>query len=117
MARSAFSDCRNLKHVRVQGNIKRIRDNAFSKCYALESITGLRNTTQIDKLAFFYCDRLRNSYIPMNAKFYQRGGKQIQPKGKAKYKTSYNSYRYGYRYREMARIVSESWAPFRVDHH
>ena len=51
IAPHAFANCHNLKQIVFSGNLKKIEDNAFQMCVALEEI-DLPNSRKLEKMLF-----------------------------------------------------------------
>lgn len=69
---SAFSNCRKLKKVTVNGKCTKIGDGAFSNCMALSEITLPKFLTHIGKECFKSCSELKLLKIPEGVKTLQR---------------------------------------------
>ncbi len=60
----AFSYCIALKSITIPSNVKKISDNTFYMCYALENVNLHNQITEIGREAFARCLSLSNIMIP-----------------------------------------------------
>ena len=62
------SGCKNLKHVRLPANLKKLGYEMFSECENLESIHIPDSCTNLYTYSFFRCYKLKNVNIPYGVK-------------------------------------------------
>lgn len=65
---NAFSNCQDLQVVSFPGTIKRIGDNAFYNCKNLESINMPDGVESVGENCFYYCTQLTEVILPHNLK-------------------------------------------------
>lgn len=64
----AFSNCHNLKTIKINPFINRIGSRAFYRCYSLNNLDLPDNIETIDKEAFRYCSSMQTLHIPARLK-------------------------------------------------
>ena len=70
---SIFSDASMLCNVNIPGNVTRIGKRAFSNCYNIKSLKLSDGLKIIDNKAFEHCDKLTKVIIPSSIEYIGRG--------------------------------------------
>ena len=69
----AFSNCKNLKKVRLNIGLQKINSRAFFNCYSLSDINFPDTIDTIKKEAFRNCHSIKQITIPANLTFFEDG--------------------------------------------
>ena len=64
IGKAAFSDCRNLEHIKIPESVKRIEESAFANCESLKSVWLPDGMSSIADTCFLRCSGLEKIKIP-----------------------------------------------------